>query len=700
MPPPSSMGKLVLPTVETCPHRRPLADDAARFECDLLRAITLVTDTSLCEVQPDACRACCESFPPTMDRWNPVIASLLFELTDRVLTRGGVHGCSAEAARTLQTKVSSALDVDAGVGQAIVPARAIGQCHFLGEPLTVSAGSTANGEWQCHHPNHRVTTPEQCRSCRDWSLIPTVSRFLSPSELVPLSRERCGPPVKNWAVGVLSAPRREATLEWCLDSVVRAGWDRPQLFVDGLVRIPPRFAHLPITWREQPVGAWPNYWLALAELVQSQPEADAYLLLQDDAVLHDRDNLRQYLESALWPGEKPSLVSLYCSQAYTVLEPGWRALSQRWIWGALAFVFPRELAREFLTNPDVLAHRWSGLHDGRRQVDVLIGEWADSRGHAVHYPCPSLVQHVGNTSSIWSNADNQGLRRADWFAGDLESPFTHDVSLSDFPEHLFPSQTKLQVEYARRIETGRERMSQQRVVICGLCRNVRHFLPKFAARAERLGAMFRDYRIVLFENDSTDATLEFLQDWQALNHRVHVLSERLGTIRFPQIRSGERSVRMSEYRNRYRRYATEQFGDFDHLVVIDSDLAGGWSYDGVANTFGHDGWDFVGSNGLIRIHSESKSDWLHFDAWAFRAVGHPQPHSNLEVNSSVFDRGEPLLPVLSCFGGLGVYRMAAMQCAQYGAPDIEHSELHTQMRAKGFERLFLNPSQITLYSPA
>ena len=697
MPPHISLGKLVLPTIETCPHRRRVAEEAVRFECDLLRTISGVTDGLLCEVQPDACRACCESFPPAASRWNPVIASLLFDLTTQVVTRGGIEGCSAEAARTLQGQANAELEVDAGLEHAIVPARASERCRFLGERLTEDSTQC---DWQCHHPSHLVTTPEKCRLCRDWSSLPTISRHLTPREMVPPPATRCGPPVRTWAVGVLTAPRREATLEWCLDSLVRAGWDRPQLFVDGLVRIPSRYDHLPITWHEQPVGAWPNSWLALAELVQSQPEADAYLILQDDAVLYDRGNLREYLESALWPGDKPSLVSLYCSQAYTVLEPGWRALRQQWVWGALAFVFPRELAREFLSDPEVMAHRWSDSGNGLRHVDLLIGEWTTSRSHAVHYPCPSLVQHVGNTSCIWSDIDNQGFRRADWFAGDLETPFARDGSLSDFPEHQFPCRAKFQQEHSRRIAAGRERMSQRRVVICGLCRNVRHFMPKFAARTERLGAMFRDYRVVLFENDSTDPTLEFLTDWKQLNSRVQVLSDRLGTIRYPQIRSGERATRMAEYRNRYREYALEHFGDFDNLIVVDTDLGGGWSDAGVANTFGQEDWDFVGSYGLVRASSNLGSELFHFDAWAFRALGHPQAHTNAEVNSMILERGEPLLPISSCFGGLGIYGMSAIQSAEYGGGDCEHVILHDRMRQQGFGRTFLNPSQIVLYSPS
>lgn len=703
----SSMhGKLVLPTVDTCRHRQSTeVSDVAH--CRLLRDISGVVDPRYCRVSRAACKACCESFPPTVKLWNSVVASLVYGLAERVLQKGGVAGCPSHEAQRLHSAADEILEITPSSNRQVIPLRVSQACCFLGERVQAEVEVANLNElsivpvatFNCSHPDHRTTTLENCRDCRDWSARPPISRPPSLRELVPLVKPRSGTKVRHWAVGVVTAPRRQATLEWCLDSLTRAGWDRPYLFVDGLLRIPDRYEHLPLTWREQPLGAWPNYFLALSEMVLREPAADAYLLLQDDAVLYDRGDLREYLEATLWPGERESIVSLYCPKPYTILEPGWRTLPHPWVWGALAFVFPHELAQQFISNQDVIAHRGIGPYEGRAQVDVLIGEWAATHGHAVVYPCPSLAQHVGNTSSIWRTADNDGFRRADWFAGDLESPFAVGPAWSDFQEDRFPCRAELRHEYQRTIDTGHTRMAQRRVVICGLCRNVRQLLPQLAARIERLGAMFGDYQVVLYENDSIDATHEFLRDWQHLNHRVHFLSERLGTTHYPSIRSAERVTYLAEYRNRYRRYVLDQFADFDHVIVVDTDLAGGWSNDGIANTFGHDDWDFVGSWGLLQIHSERSSEWQHYDAWAFRAVGHPHEHSNIEVNSMVLERGEPLLPVLSCFGGLGVYRMAAFKSAAYGGPDCEHVILHQRMRQCGFVASFLNPSQIVAYSP-
>ena len=59
----------------------------------------------------------------------------------------------------------------------------------------------------------------------------------------------------------------------------------------------------------------------------------------------------------------------------------------------------------------------------------------------------------------------------------------------------------------------------------------------------------------------------------------------------------------------------------------------------------------------------------------------------------------PMLPVESCFGGLGVYRMACLLACSYGDGDSEHVVLHDHMRRSGLGRLYLNPSQIVLHSP-
>jgi hypothetical protein len=248
---------------------------------------------------------------------------------------------------------------------------------------------------------------------------------------------------------------------------------------------------------------------------------------------------------------------------------------------------------------------------------------------------------VGNTSTLWAGSANGGPRRARWFAGDLETPFHVGDSLSSFAESEFPVVEARRAAYTDRVEAGRQRMRSHTVVVCGLCRDVRHWLPRTRARIERLGTMFRDYAVVLYENDSQDDTVAYLRQWQRENPRVHILSESLGYPRYPQVRDPQRATRLAACRNSYLDYAVRELGDYDYSIVVDTDLRGGWSYDGVAHTFGCTDWDFVGSYGVLPRISDGRPPYrhlVHFDAWAFRDVGHAQPHQGHEINRMVLQR--------------------------------------------------------------
>jgi hypothetical protein len=72
-------------------------------------------------------------------------------------------------------------------------------------------------------------------------------------------------------------------------------------------------------------------------------------------------------------------------------------------------------------------------------------------------------------------------------------------------------------------------------------------------------------------------------------------------------------------------------------------------------------------------------------------------HKANEVNPLQLKRGEPLIPMESCFGGLGIYRMDALLSSMYVGGDCEHVPLHRGLKAAGYSRIFLNPSQIVLY---
>ena len=207
-------------------------------------------------------------------------------------------------------------------------------------------------------------------------------------------------------------------------------------------------------------------------------------------------------------------------------------------------------------------------------------------------------------------------------------------------------------------------------------------------------------RVVIYENDSRDGTLGYLWAWQQQNQRVDVLTDLLRKPRWGQVQDHERMFHMAECRNRYISHTLKKYPEYDYLIVLDTDLPEGFSYDGVANTFGHNDWDVVGSNGVL-FHSYGSYSRapMFFDALAFRRQGDTEVRSFDVVNRLSYRRGDHLVPVWSCFGGLAIYRMECFRDgARYGGDDCEHVVLHQQLREQGYDRQFLNPSQMVLYS--
>jgi hypothetical protein len=272
------------------------------------------------------------------------------------------------------------------------------------------------------------------------------------------------------------------------------------------------------------------------------------------------------------------------------------------------------------------------------------------------------------------------------------------VHSAEFPEERFAPRRERADGYREAVERGRLAMAGSRVVICGLARNIGGYLPLTIARIERLGRMFADYRVFIYENDSTDETPQRLAQWAAVNPRVVVASETQHKPRHASVRSLDRAADMAAYRDRCQHEVAARWPDFEHVAIVDTDLPDGWSYDGVAHSFGSSPWDFVGSYGIIYQRQRLiPSKALHYDVWAFRPLGSFQPLESRAGNELAWRRGDPLVPVNSCFGGLGLYRMPAWLAARYQGGDCEHVPLHREMRERGYGRLFLNPSQIALY---
>lgn len=213
------------------------------------------------------------------------------------------------------------------------------------------------------------------------------------------------PPTPSWAVGIVTAPRPQPTLSRSLASLQLAGFD-PIIFAEPDSDLS-RVNGTTVIQRHRRLGGWSNWFAALHHLVSLN--TDLILLCQDD-VIYAR-NIRGYIESA-WP-IGAEIVSFYCSAAYVAAPPFFQHTPPPWgIRGALTLAFPRQTAERMIESKLLRSYARQSAVDG------IIGKWAKRQGVDVFFCCPSLADHIGDTSTIHPKAPNAGTRRSSTFVGE------------------------------------------------------------------------------------------------------------------------------------------------------------------------------------------------------------------------------------------------------------------------------------------
>ena len=122
--------------------------------------------------------------------------------------------------------------------------------------------------------------------------------------------------------------------------------------------------------------------------------------------------------------------------------------------------------------------------------------------------------------------------------------------VSNFPEALYPSKQDAVTYYNNVTILGRQKASESSVIICGICRDAEKNLKFNVPRIERIGELFNDYKVVVYENDSKDLTKDILEIWQKSNPRVTVITETLGDKKFGSVASFERANALADCRNK------------------------------------------------------------------------------------------------------------------------------------------------------
>lgn len=252
----------------------------------------------------------------------------------------------------------------------------------------------------------------------------------------------------QFAVGVMCAPRPVESVGRTVASLQSAGFDQPICFfepghyttqVANKITRPSILGNLLPGLTPSPDGRFGNFQnclQSLADLVSIRPTADAYIIVEDDAIFCLQ--VKKFLESSLWPSCDCGLVNLYHPSIRTYSEGVgvYRKVVRDGVVGALAMVFHPYVARMVLSNTRMVSefkgskHQQHGVDPWvRNSCDFWMGNAVRQAGFTVWATQPSLVSHYcpveradqGNSTFGVGGGRHSGPRQAKNFIGELAS---------------------------------------------------------------------------------------------------------------------------------------------------------------------------------------------------------------------------------------------------------------------------------------
>jgi len=251
-------------------------------------------------------------------------------------------------------------------------------------------------------------------------------------------------------------------------------------------------------------------------------------------------------------------------------------------------------------------------------------------------------------------------------------------------------------------EQGKAYLKTKKVVFCGLIRDGEERLPHLISKVEKMGKYFKDWEVLIVENDSKDKTRSILLDWANTSKKVSVLG--CGGINLPECKlnmkrtighevTDYRISKMANLRNIYLD-EIEKRDDIDLVIVWDFDLISEVDEIGLFKTgyklLTNNDINAVCANGIIKhdiipfITSEKiKKEigvpiYTYYDTFAYRELNDKiTPIKNKYFYDFIYSNPEPcddkLKKVRSCFGGFTIYKKDGLLKSKYGTYNDENN---------------------------
>ena len=234
------------------------------------------------------------------------------------------------------------------------------------------------------------------------------------------------------------------------------------------------------------------------------------------------------------------------------------------------------------------------------------------------------------------------------------------------------------------------------IVIVGTAKNIEMHIPNVIEKLEMIADIFRNSKIIIYENDSLDDTLKLLNNWKDKSpFDIEIISEK-------NI-EGKRTHVLSNARNLLLKKALEL--QTEYLLVIDLDDS---IYDltqqSILSNFKHNDidWACLGANQEYEYYDvwalRTFDDWLPFDWVECRDEEKKDISYCLYSRYRKIEKTPNLIEVKSCFGGTAIYKTKYLKnCSYYGGTGqkevCEHVKFNECIRKNG-GRIYINPEFI------
>ena len=250
-----------------------------------------------------------------------------------------------------------------------------------------------------------------------------------------------------------------------------------------------------------------------------------------------------------------------------------------------------------------------------------------------------------------------------------------------------------------------------KIVIAATVRDCESTIEVEIARLRKAFSHFTNLHWLLIESDSKDKSLEVLERCKTQIPQFNYIG--LGDV---ELSIPMRTERIAHCRNRYldELQANSIYQDASYLVIADLDgMQDLLTADGVLSCFKDDNWDVLTANQkgpYYDIWALRHPLWSPNDCWLHKAFLDRYKLGNARtfftaVYSRMLEIPETAarIEVESAFGGLGIYKMAAIKGARYNGTaeknefnlrDVsEHVAFHKMMRDQG-AKILINPMMI------